>query len=52
LEVFPAADTGRGEDDAFQPEFFCDDHCGRLARWLRFVGYDCAHARSISMRRS
>src|SRR3990172_9656915 len=23
--------------------FICDDHCGRLARWLRFIGFDCAH---------
>jgi uncharacterized protein len=25
------------------PRFICDDHCGRLARWLRFVGFDCLH---------
>lgn len=26
-----------------EPKFLCDDHCGRLARWLRFLGYDCSH---------
>jgi len=26
-----------------EPTFLCDDHCGRLARWLRFLGFDCAH---------
>ncbi len=26
-----------------EPKFICDDHCGRLARWLRFIGFDCAH---------
>lgn len=25
------------------PKFICDDHCGRLARWLRFIGFDCRH---------
>ena len=24
------------------PRFFCDDHLGRLARWLRACGFDCA----------
>ena len=28
-------------------KFICDDHCGRLARWLRFIGYDCAYERDI-----
>ena len=28
-------------------KFICDDHCGRLARWLRFLGYDCAYDRTI-----
>ena len=26
-----------------EPKFICDDHCGRLARWLRVVGFDCLH---------
>ena len=26
-----------------ESKFVCDDHCGRLARWLRFLGFDCAH---------
>ena len=30
-----------------EPRFICDDHCGRLARWLRFLGYDCAYDRAI-----
>jgi hypothetical protein len=28
------------------PIFICDDHCGRLARWLRFLGFDCLHDQS------
>jgi len=31
-----------------EPRFICDDHCGRLARWLRFLGFDCAYERDIS----
>jgi uncharacterized protein with PIN domain len=27
--------------------FICDDHCGRLARWLRFLGFDCLYQRDI-----
>ncbi len=30
------------------PRFLCDDHCGRLARWLRFVGFDCRHDQSAT----
>jgi len=30
-----------------EPRFICDDHCGRLARWLRFLGYDCAYDSAI-----
>jgi hypothetical protein len=26
-----------------EPIFICDDHCGRLARWLRVLGFDCVH---------
>jgi uncharacterized protein with PIN domain len=29
--------------DAPALRFICDDHCGRLARWLRTLGFDCAH---------
>jgi uncharacterized protein with PIN domain len=29
--------------DSGEPRFICDDHCGRLARWLRFLGFDCLH---------
>lgn len=29
------------------PKFACDDHCGRLARWLRVLGCDCAHDQNI-----
>jgi uncharacterized protein with PIN domain len=29
------------------PRFICDDHCGRLARWLRFLGFDSAYERNI-----
>ena len=29
-----------------EPKFICDDHCGRLARWLRFIGFDCLHDQS------
>ncbi len=29
------------------PKFICDDHCGRLARWLRFLWYDCLYERDI-----
>jgi len=32
-----------GDVASEDPKFICDDHCGRLARWLRFVGYDCLH---------
>jgi uncharacterized protein with PIN domain len=28
-------------------KFICDDHCGRLARWLRFLGFDCLYQRDI-----
>jgi len=31
-----------------EPKFACDDHCGRLARWLRTLGFDCAHDQSIT----
>lgn len=30
-----------------EAKFICDDHCGRLARWLRVVGYDCLYTRDI-----
>ncbi|HSG99496.1 MAG TPA: Mut7-C RNAse domain-containing protein [candidate division Zixibacteria bacterium] len=30
------------------PKFACDDHCGRLARWLRVLGFDCTHAQDIT----
>jgi len=30
-----------------EPRFACDDHCGRLARWLRTLGYDCTHDQKI-----
>jgi uncharacterized protein with PIN domain len=30
------------------PKFACDDHCGRLARWLRVLGFDCAHDQEIN----
>ena len=29
------------------PKFACDDHCGRLARWLRVLGFDCSHDQNI-----
>jgi uncharacterized protein with PIN domain len=29
-------------------KFICDDHCGRLARWLRFTGHDCAYTPVIA----
>jgi uncharacterized protein with PIN domain len=29
-------------------KFICDDHCGRLARWLRFSGYDCAYTPAVA----
>jgi len=27
--------------------FFADDMAGKLARWLRLAGWDCAYERSI-----
>ena len=33
-----------------EPKFICDDHCGRLARWLRFLGFDCAYDRQLDDR--
>ena len=29
------------------PKFACDDHCGRLARWLRVLSCDCTHNQNI-----
>ncbi|MEW5702413.1 MAG: Mut7-C RNAse domain-containing protein [Candidatus Zixiibacteriota bacterium] len=31
-----------------EPKFACDDHCGRLARWLRILGFDCTHDQTIT----
>jgi len=31
--------------------FLADDHAGKLARWLRLVGYDTLHFRAIDDRR-
>ncbi|HUU46904.1 MAG TPA: Mut7-C RNAse domain-containing protein [Acidobacteriota bacterium] len=32
---------------SISPKFACDDHCGRLARWLRVLGFDCTHDQNI-----
>lgn len=60
IEVHPVPDTGNETADAsfpwptarlqprplFRDRFVCDQHLGRLARWLRFFGFDTVYGRS------
>jgi uncharacterized protein with PIN domain len=58
LEVYPPPPPGRAELDwaaaRLQPRpltrkrFICDQHLGKLARWLRILGFDTHYARTES----
>ena len=41
-------EPGPSPENPDRPRFFADEMLGRLAKWLRLVGYDTKYARSIS----